>query len=171
MSSACLRRINREILLIQETFPEYEISEFTVHKDKTITLIIYTPNYNRLDFTIPHDYPFKPPLSLTINGTNYRYKLKNMPKRIDYLYYHPNKLYTDDTRSISISNNRPNCLCCTSLLCSANWSPVICLTYILKEINIHNDLKRHIMYILRLKEIFDFTILPLELFQLIYEFL
>ena len=170
MQSACFKRMKREISMIEETFPEYRISDFIQNTDKTMTLILYTPKYNQLVFTIPTEYPFKPPLSLTINGENYRYRLKNIPKRLNYLYHHPHKLYIDDTSTVNISTI-PTCLCCTSLLCAANWSPVICLTYILKEIDTHNDLKRHMIYKLRLKEIFNSKDLPLELFRNIYSYL
>ena len=39
------------------------------------------------------------------------------------------------------------------------------------EIELHNDIKRNIMYKLKLKEIFDFRYLPLDLIRNVYVFL
>lgn len=170
MKSSCLKRVNREILSIQGELPEYKIVEVIENKDASIILTIYSPKGNVLEFKIPNDYPFKPLLSLLVNGTNYRYKLKEMPTKIYYLYYHPEKMYVDDTTSIN-KECRPTCLCCNTLLCAANWSPVIDIPHILKEIESHNDIKRKIMYKLRLKEIIEFRCLPMELIRNIYLFL
>ena len=164
------KRIIREIDYIKNSLPQYRMYEFTEDKDKIISISLYSEKNNFLEFKIPKDYPFKPPLSLTINGENYRYRLKEMPSKIYYLYYHPEKMYMDD--SISINKQcRPTCLCCNNLLCPANWTPVTRIPHILKEIELHNDIKRNIMYKLKLKEIFDFRSLPLDLIRNVYLFL
>jgi hypothetical protein len=170
MIDSPFKRIFREIEYIKNSLPEYRMYEFTEEKDKIISISLYTQKNNFLEFKLPKDYPFKPPLSFTINGENYRYRLKEMPSKIYHLYYHPEKMYMDDRSSMN-KDCRPNCLCCNSLLCPANWSPITRIPHILKEIELHNDIKRNIMYKLKLKELFDFRSLPLDLIRNVYVFL
>ena len=168
MNNSCIKRINREIDYLQTNKPEYQIYSFTQNTDKTLTLEIVSPNLNILEFIIGDDYPFKPPISLKLNGKNYRYLIKHMPARIEHLYYNPDKMYPAE---ICYSFTKPECLCCTGLLCPVNWSPVVTIGHILKEINGHNYLKRHFSYKLLLKELFDHRRLPLELIRSIYQYL
>jgi len=172
MNSPCSRRIPRDLLHIKTNMQEYDVCDIedTNSNNKTIILNIITPNYNRLEFTIPNDYPFKPPIDLKINGENYRYNLKNMPKRIANLYNYPYKLYPEDITGSNIQ--RKECLCCSTLLCPDNWSPVVSIHDILNEITKHNELKESIKYKLLLKELFDGNkLLTFDLFRLIYGFL
>lgn len=170
MNSSCLKRISRDILYIKTHMQEYDVYDIEDNNTtKTITLIIITPNYNRLEFTIPNDYPFKPPLYLKINGQNYRYRLKNMPSRISDLYYHPYKMYPEDTTTSNMKT--PECICCDTILCPDRWSPVVSIHYILTEITKHNELKSSIKYKLLLKELFDSKWLILDLLPVIYAFL
>lgn len=169
MYPTCLKRISRDILHIKTHMQEYDVYDIEEHKNKTLTITIITPNCNRLEFIIPNDYPFKPPQSILINGQNYRYRLKNMPSRIYDLYYHPYKMYPEDT---TISNMKPpECLCCNTLLCPSNWSPVVSIHHILTEITKHNELKSSIKYKLLFKELFDNKKLPFDLIPVIYAFL
>jgi len=171
MNDSSRKRIAKEIESIENNFTNYEINILDINEAKTeINIEIITPNYNKLVFTLPNDYPFKPPKELKLNGQNYRFLLKNMPKRVEYLYYHPNIMYVDE-RCTFKHYKIPECICCSSLLCPDNWSPVMRLERILIEINQHNELKRNIMYKLRLKEIFDKSEMPLELFRSIIVFL
>ena len=168
MNRLCLKRINRDMVIITEEMPEYAIYSFNETKNNTLTIEIVTPNQNILEFVLPNDYPFKPPISLKINGMNYKYQLKNMPSRIQYLYNHPYKMYPEEN---IIQTVNMDCLCCTGLLCSGNWSPVVSIKDILLEINRHNDLKRHLMYKILLKKIFDKKNIMLELLRAVYDFL
>jgi hypothetical protein len=177
MSTILTKRIEREILYIRENMPSYEILEINYNVNtynlniNTDTYIkIITPNGNKLVFILQKDYPFKVPKNVEINDIDYMYPIKNMPKRIDYLYYHPNDAYYQETSKLEFYP-KSNCLCCSSLLCAANWSPACTIYYIINEINNHNNIKRHIMYKLLLKEIVDIRNLPLDLIRLIYDFL
>ena len=180
MNPAAMKRINREVTLIQEKLPDHEVglmedplfennnNNNIYNKNKYIEVI--TPNHNRLVFTLPNDYPFKPPLGLTINGENYRVLLKSMPIRIQYLYDHPNDLYFQEKANIT-HFKKPSCLCCSTLLCGENWTPVCTMYSILNEIKGHNDLKRQIVYKLSLKPIFDKYELPIDLLRYLFTFL
>jgi ubiquitin-protein ligase len=171
IQTPCNKRITREITYIRTNMQEYHVSELTNKNDKNTTYIeIITPNYNRLIFKLPNNYPFKPPLSLECNGNNYRYSINNMPTRIKYLYNNPGDIYFEN-KLINNKFSNIKCLCCTSLLCSDNWSPAYTLYNILDEITKHNDLKRHIMYKLMLKLIFYKLNFPLELVLIIFNFL
>jgi ubiquitin-protein ligase len=180
MNPSALKRLNKEILIIQEQLPDYEVglmedpffenNNNNNNNNKNKYLEVITPNYNRLIFTIPNDFPFKPPLGLTINGQNYRLLLKNMPKRIYYLYEHPNDVYYQEGAKIS-HYKKPNCLCCSTLLCADNWTPVCKLYNVLNEIKGHNELKRQIGYKLSLKPIFDKYGLSIDLLRYLFVFL
>jgi len=168
--STCFKRITREIEHIENTLPQYTVVEFTENIDKTMILSLLSPNNNLLRFTFSSDYPFKPPVSLKVNGYNYRQRLNKMPLKIYYLYYHPEKMYMDDTTSLPIGCVT-NCLCCSSLLCGGNWTAVLRISDILKELENHNRIKRNIMYKIYLKELADYKRLPLDIIKTIYEFL
>lgn len=174
MNNTCKKRLQREINYIKEKMSEYTIiNPDEIEEDKLkreIYFHIITPNCNELVFTLHYDFPFKPPQNLNLNGQNYRYSLKNMPKRIYYLYYHPEQMYFQEKKE-SINYSKIQCICCSSLLCPDNWSPVYMIYHILNEIKVHNALKRNIMYKLMLKNIFDYLSLPLELMRNIYDFL
>jgi len=171
MNDSCKKRIAKEIELIESKLPTYQIGRLHINDEKKQTHFeIITPNYNTLTFILPNDYPFKPPIEVKWKGQNYRYILKNMPKRIEYLYYHQNDMYVDEKYKYTFYK-KPECLCCNSLLCADNWSPVMTLHRILDEIIHHNELKRYIMYKLKLKEFFEYYHLPLELFRTIYKYL
>ena len=148
MQTTCKRRILNEIKYIEKNLPTYNISELdNVNNVNSIYIEVITPNDNKLIFELTNDYPFKQPLSLLCNGENYRYSIKKMSFRIQYLYNNPKEMYYDENRKITNLNNI-SCLCCDSLLCSDNWSPVYTLYNILDEITKHNKLKNQIMNML-----------------------
>jgi hypothetical protein len=166
----CRKRITNEIINIKKTMPSYQISELNELNDKNIYIQIITPNNNTLIFKLPYDYPFKPPYSLKCNNYDYRSMLKNMPKRIEYLYYRLYDMYFEEI--VKYENlQKKNCLCCSTLLCAYNWTPACKIIHVLNEINDHNKMKRKIMYRLLLKNIFDNFNLPLELIRNVYCFL
>jgi hypothetical protein len=176
------RRLIKEIDILSKQMPTYELYILDECEDndcdckpryKNIHIEIVTPNLNRLTMTLSQDYPFKPPRFLKINGRDYRYNLKHMPKRVEYLYNHPDDMYYEE---FAKSTRQPSCLCCTclcckSILCSDNWSPAIMFHNILKEVEEHNLLKRQIMYKFALKNLFDKLHLPLELLRSVYKYL
>ena len=183
MQTPCKKRITNEIKYIEKNLPFYKISELdninTINNINNINNIntinktyieVITPNNNKLIFELSNNYPFKPPISLLCNGHNYIYVIKKMPFRIKYLYNNPNEMYYDG-KSKTINFNNSSCLCCNSLLCPDNWSPICTLYNILDEINEHNKLKNKIMNKLILKTIFDNFNLPLELISIVYKFL
>lgn len=173
------KRIQREINYIKDNMSSYEIKEVIYNKsynensnqipNLNTYIEIITPNRNKLVFKLTKDYPFKVPEYLKINDINYRHSIKNMPKRIDYLYYHPNDVYFQEKSQLKLYD-KPNCLCCSTLLCEGNWTPVCTIYYILNELNNHNNIKRYIKYKLMLKEIVDYFNLPLEFIRQIYVF-
>ena len=171
-NNICKRRLKREIDYIKDKMPEYiildEIEENKIKKE--IYFRIITHNNNQLVFTLPYDFPFKPPQNLLLNGQNYRYSLKNMPTRIYYLYYHPEQMYFQEKKE-NVNYNKIQCICCSSLLCPDNWTPVNMIYHILNEIKQHNVLKRNIMYKLNLKMIFNYYNLHFDLMRNIYDFL
>jgi len=165
----CKKRILNEIKYINENMPQYHV-EIVDENQKNIEIGIITPKLNYLLFTFTNDYPFKPPLSFRCNGVNYRYNLKNMPRKVEYLYYHPNDMYFQENSNLE-HFKKPDCLCCSTLLCGENWSPVCKIANILNEIEVHNKLKLQIGYKLTLKSIFDKNLLPIDLLRFLYEFL
>ena len=165
----CKKRLLNEIKYIKENMSEYHV-EILNDTEKTIQVEVITPKLSYLLFVLGNDYPFKSPISLTCNGINYRYKLKNMPRKIEYLYYHPSNIYFQENFK-KIHFSKPNCLCCSTLLCGENWSPIFTIPDILIEIQKHNQLKLHIGYKLTLKSIFDKNRLPIDLLHFLYEFL
>ena len=48
----------------------------------------------------------------------------------------------------NVNYNKIQCICCSSLLCPDNWTPVYRIHHILNEIKQHNVLKISIMYFL-----------------------
>jgi len=176
------RRLAREMDVLKEKMPTYELfilddcEDKDCHcneKDKNIHIQIVTPNCNCLKMTLSQDYPFKPPRFFKINGRDYRYDLKRMPTRVQYLYNRPDDMYYEESvkmKNMAICSNW-HCLCCQSLLCGDNWSPAIMLHNILKEIEDHNLLKRKIMYKFALKNLFDKRNLPLELLRSVHKYL
>ena len=96
--------------------------------------------------------------------------LKNMPKKIEYLYYSSNDMYFEENMKYE-NLKKQNCLCCSTLLCGDNWTPACKISNILNEINDHNSIKRQIMYRILLKNIFDYFNLPVDLIRNVYYYL
>jgi ubiquitin-protein ligase len=182
MQTAYNKRLPRELEQIEKNKPGYLfIENYLDEIEKLNYLCFVTPNGNQLSFKIPNDYPFKPPTGILCNGWNYQLMLKNMPRRIDYLYYNPNEMYIGENAkfdlfspirdNIVVIRTKPKCLCCSTLLCPDNWSPVAMIHHILKEIDDHNKLKRQIMYKLVLFDIFEKKRIPHEMIRNVFYFL
>lgn len=74
-------------------------------------------NKHIIDFKIPQNFPFRPPL-IELNGKNYRDMLTFRTKYFQQI----------------IKDNGISCLCCQSILCSAKWSPAYTLIDLVNEI-------------------------------------
>ena len=78
--------------------------------------IFYNNHY--YDITVPQDYPFKIPEKLYINGTHYKKLLSTTEPKINEClkkYYHI------------------DCLCCSSIMCPAHWSPTFNISKIINN--------------------------------------
>jgi hypothetical protein len=170
-NTAAKRRVRREVQNIMDNMSFYQANILPqINNDKNVYIEVVTPKLNSIIFTIPPEYPFKPPTRVTMNGHDYRYLIKNMPIRVNYLYYNPNDIYYQE-HSKTTHYKRPTCLCCSSLLCADNWSPCCTIGAILEQIGQHNILKRQILYRLLLKPIFDKYNLPVELIRNVFQYL
>lgn len=167
------KRILKEVKYIRNNHKDYKHISINYIDPDIMYLDIKTKNGNILHFNISKDHPFKPPtLEIqTANGSyNYRSQLNKMPNSIYYYLQYPNEYYR---KNITINNiNREYvCLCCTSSLCDANWTPVIRLQYIIHEIEEHNKLKKIIGYKLSLNYLCNIKNLPLDIIKPIIDFL
>uniref|UniRef100_A0A6C0KYR1 Uncharacterized protein n=1 Tax=viral metagenome TaxID=1070528 RepID=A0A6C0KYR1_9ZZZZ len=171
MNPAVKKRILAEIVYIKENMHLYNATllDYKLGNKESYVEVI-TPNSNTLTFTLPFDYPFKGPSLLTFNGENYRKLLNKMPKRVRYLYENPNDIYYNEKCKIK-HFSRPDCLCCSNLLCPENWSPACRIYSVLNEINQHNELKSQIKYKLSFNLIIEkFKINP-DIVRFVYSFL
>ena len=100
------------------------------------------PQFNILSFILPNEYPFKPP-KIIINDQNYISLLKlNSPEKLQVLH----------------SLTGLKCLCCNTMVCNDNWSPIVTCCNIISEINANFKLIEKIL----LKISFDKLKLPLN---------
>jgi hypothetical protein len=171
INPAIRKRILTEIEYIKKNMPLYQanIIDYSFNNNNTYVEVI-TPNCNMLLFTLPSTYPFNGPSSLTLNGDNYRFLLNKMPPRIKYLYENPNDIYYNESCKMK-HFSRPDCLCCSNLLCPENWSPVCKIFSVLNEIEQHNQLKSHIKYKLTFDIIIEKFNLTPDIIRLVYCFL
>ena len=86
------------------------------------------------DIILSNDYPFKIPLSVIVNGRDYRQILStNEPKINEYLkkYYYI------------------GCLCCFSIMCPDNWMPTYNISHVINDMMKNIRIKRELLlYIL-----------------------
>jgi|Laugresbdmm110sn_1035088.scaffolds.fasta_scaffold47892_2 ubiquitin-protein ligase len=91
-------------------------------------------------FNITRDFPFKPPINFTINYKNYRQYLKiDSPKTMEELRKY----------------NGISCLCCNTISCTGNWSPVFRMKSLIIEYKQTRRFRRNIIYRLLAKKISD----------------
>lgn len=146
------RRIMKEIQYIRNYKPKYKSISIN-YIDGNMYLDIKTEKGNGLHFDIPKDYPFiVPKLQVQTTDGSYSYKerLCNMSSNIYYFIKNPTHHFQ--------MNTHPNikqeslCLCCKSILCADNWSPVVMIYQILNEIEENNKTKQTIAYKLVLNQ-------------------
>jgi hypothetical protein len=169
------RRILREVNYIRNN-KDYKNISINYNDSNNMYLDIKTKKGNVLHFNISKEHPFKPPtLEIqTTNGSyNYRERLNTMPSSVYYYLQYPNEYYIkNNTKHNENTQNREYiCLCCTSSLCHANWTPVIRLTYIIQEIEDNNNIKQIIGYKISLNYLFKTNNIPVDLIKPIIEFL
>jgi ubiquitin-protein ligase len=166
------RRLEKEIVTLHKNMSTYKVDILPETQDTShIYIKITTPNKNDLLFVLKNSsYPFKPPIRVEWNGENYLSLVKRMPKYVEYLYHHPEEIYITEESIRQIQYSK-SCLCCTSVLCADNWTPVYRMENILNEIIHHNALKRQIMYKRMVQYIIDKKLLPTEFAGLFFDYL
>jgi len=190
MSKIFIRRINKEIENFnnKKNFEKYSTNIVECLSKFNIELYI-TSNINNdiyhisiqkddkiiLDLIIPEHYPFKP---YNINN-NYNKFLNNICIKNKFinnniLYFFYKALYNHEPKFICL--NKPHCYCCSSVICSANWSPSCTVNTIILE---YNEIKFIEKYsnpynFKMLKSIYDnlhtiyFNKLPDEIYNIIF---
>ena len=151
MSRIFLKRVNKELQDFNEEKYFYKYSQKIIEFFRKLNIEIYTlsensndkyyltvrkNDYNIIRLSIPNEYPFKPYQILNFdNNTFHLYtniiqdntKFKNI-KKLKFFY---KLLYNN--KSKFLSHNKIHCYCCSSVTCSANWSPACKIDYILME--------------------------------------
>jgi len=130
-------RIKRELELLQKNgylFHILSINHECYNKLYNINTYIITIQNNIdnkiYEFTLPIDYPFRPP-KLKIN---------------DCLYLNHQKLSSQYFIDALIEYKGIKCFCCESILCSNNWSPGLTFKNIFEEIIKFRDYCREISH-------------------------
>lgn len=102
-----------------------------------VTVVLNQEN-DIYSFHISRDYPFKPPSKFIINYKDYKQYLKiDSPKTIQELR----------------TCNHIKCLCCSTILCSASWSPILKMENIIIEFKQIKKYRRDIINRLLAKKI------------------
>tara|TARA_B100000963_G_scaffold354133_1_gene370072 strand:+ start:1550 stop:2086 length:537 start_codon:yes stop_codon:yes gene_type:complete len=109
-----VRRLNREIQTLADNLLEVDSTYDEEKKTHTVSILL---NNNLVDFRLPQMYPFKSP-GVLWNGKHYR----------DMLIFR-----TEYFQQV-LRDNDITCLCCNSLLCTSNWSPMCTLVDLANEI-------------------------------------
>jgi hypothetical protein len=121
-----LRRITRDIKLLQDEFPSLEYYPDTVKK---IYIVKFIMDRLPIKIIIPEMYPFKSP-------TVY---IKDKPYK-NILGFKGHKLQN------IMRKNKIGCLCCKSMLCTANWTPSCLLVKLVEEIRDFRDIHLVVIY-------------------------
>ena len=101
-----------------------------VHNNNGFDITIIIKN-NVYKLFVSQDYPFKMPINVYYNGVEFnKYIYGDYLEIKKYLkkYYHI------------------DCLCCRSLLCGSNWTPMINIAKIINEINDVVRIRKEITY-------------------------
>lgn len=169
------KRIIKEVRYIRNNHKDYTTISINYRDTDTMYLDIKTKKGNILHFDISKYHPFKPPkleIQTKDRSYNYREHLQSIPKSILYYIRYPNDTYIQNKIITSYHhNNDSKCICCKSVLCGSNWSPVIKIHHIILEIEEHNKTKVSIRYKLSLNNIFKIKNIPLDIIKPILEFL
>jgi hypothetical protein len=82
-------------------------------------VVEFEHNSNHYRIELPRDYPFGIPKHIHINQRNYE-GIKQMP--------------SDRFKNILDTIYKKKCLCCSSSVCAANWTPALTLAHLVNEI-------------------------------------
>ena len=108
----------------------YQVDNVNVVNINLNYIITITKFNYRIVITLPREYPFKMPSSVYVNGINYKTMLIMSEKRInEYLV----KYYGHE------------CLCCSSIMCPNNWTPMTNTAFIINEIFNTIQIKKEIL--------------------------
>ena len=161
----CIKRIANEIGELLKEPTKYKNIELANESDERIKVKICKSNNNIIEFHCTKSYPFKNPVTY-LNGRNYRESIIIRSTNIQYFYDNPASFYVSQT-----NHNRKECICCSTITSSTNWSPALDMQHVLNEIETTNKLKRVILVKLILNRIIDKCILPRDVIPILFEYL
>ena len=117
------KRINREIKELSKIYKYIDKSYDESIPTKKIVL-----EFDIYKFVVNKFYPFKPP-TLYINNIDYQ-----------------TMIFTNDDLFITdrLKKQKIRCLCCSTLLCTNNWSPAKKLIHIINEYKINKRIMKQI---------------------------
>ena len=106
LSKPCIKRINKE----KQFLEHFGVSNMKLTRLSSIVYLRFEYNNILFKVPIPYEYPFRAPATLYVNSKSYR----------DLLCFPKDSFVGQELKKYNIS-----CLCCTTKLCSQNWSPAI----------------------------------------------
>lgn len=150
-----LKRVNKEfndLMKIYNDNVEYDDDPSNRYNGNNNTIkITVRPDNNTLSFTFNDSYPFRAP-KMSINGVDSHqcYSTNNVIQLAEYMRVIGKK-----------------CMCCSTLLCSANWSPMYRMDKIIDEYAMNKKIKRYLIYYEKLVKMCEKSVikLPIELFE------
>ena len=130
------RRITNELTKYENEGISEKLNCYLANHDESNMLFIkFYPNQLLVNIVLEYsnDYPWKPP-KITVNGHNYIRLLKIVEQwKLKYI--------------------NSKCLCCSSLMCISNWTPVKNVGHVLTEVCANLDLKLKFNEIRHVKKI------------------
>jgi hypothetical protein len=141
-----IKRVNNEIIELYSKYKNLNINYST----EIINLKI-----ENIEFHINNRYPFHPPL-VFIRDSPYIKFLKYKSERIKHFLYD------------YIGND---CICCSTIICSSNWTATYHIQKIVDEIKHFNYLKRIVKYKIAIETILNKKNIPIVLNKTIFDYL
>ena len=126
-------RINNEIANLFN----HSNSVLTERNEKSISITIVKEK-NTYELDLPSDYPFKSPVNIKYNGSDYKKSLFN---------------YSEKVQKILKRHYYMECLCCNTLLCAANWMPTFNISHIINEVDKITKIQKEVIIRLLCDEI------------------
>ena len=124
------KRFHNEILELYSKYKNLNIN----YTEEIIVLKI-----KNIEIHLNHNYPFHPP-AVFINKTPYMYYLTVKSKFISEIL----QKYV-----------KTECLCCSTIICAANWTATHHIQKIMEEINYINETKRMVKYEIAVRLLYD----------------
>jgi len=131
------KRLSNEILTLNED--NISLFFYLEEKNKTPVIQIIDEKYKNMNiykFFFYDTYPFSPP-KLYINEEPYG-------KILSDKFLNLNKFISEKMRKFYSKN----CLCCSSITCSNNWSPSFSINNLIKEIRQNRINRNEIIYVI-----------------------